>query len=394
MSDIYEEALELHEANHGKIATKLKVKCDSPRDLALAYSPGVAAPCLKIEEDSNLSYTYTNRSNTIAVISDCTAVLGLGKLKAESGMPVMEGKAFLFKRFADLDAVPLVLNTNDPDEIIRTCKILEKSFGGINLEDISAPNCVRIERELIEALEIPVFHDDQHGTSIVVLSGLINALKITGKKAEECRVVISGTGAAGSNIIKTLYNYGFTNIVAFDKDGCLYQHDKDKYDFLKQELLEFVNLEDNTYETMADAMVNADIFIGISAPNLVSKEMVASMNEKSIIFALANPAPEITYEDAKEGGAFIIATGRSDYPNQVNNLLAFPYIFKGALQAKATRITDNEKIAAAAAIASLISDEDVRADYIIPSPFDKRLSTVVVDAVKESCIKGGYIRHD
>jgi malate dehydrogenase (oxaloacetate-decarboxylating) len=394
MNDIYEESLELHAKNHGKIETKLKIKCDNAHDLALAYSPGVAAPCIKINEDSNLSYTYTNRSNIIAVISDCTAVLGLGKLSAEAGMPVMEGKAFLFKRFADIDAIPLVLNTNDPEEIINTCKILEKSFGGINLEDISAPNCVKIERELIEQLDIPVFHDDQHGTAIVVLSGLINALKIIDKKAEECRVVVSGTGAAGSNVIKTLYNYGFTNIVGFDKDGCLYQHDKNKYDFLKKELLDYVNKDDISYNNLEAAMKNADIFIGMSAPNLVSKEMVASMNDKAVVFALANPTPEINYQDAKDAGAFIIATGRSDYPNQVNNLLAFPYIFKGALEAKATRITDKDKLAAANAIASLITDQEVNTDYIIPSPFDERLNTIVVDAVKQSCIEGGYIRSE
>jgi len=391
MSDIYEDSLKLHQVNRGKIATKLKVACENSKDLALAYSPGVAAPCLKINEDSNLSYTYTNRGNTIAVISDCTAVLGLGKLSAEAGMPVMEGKAFLFKRFADIDAIPLVLNTNDPDEIINTCKILEKSFGGINLEDIAAPNCVKIERELIESLNIPVFHDDQHGTAIVVLSGLINALKLTKKKANECRVVVSGCGAAGSNVIKTIYNYGFTNIIAFDKDGCLYQHDKDSYDFLKKELLDYVNLNDESYDTLADALKGADIMIGMSAANIVSKEMVASMKQKAIIFALANPSPEIPYEEAKKAGAYIIATGRSDYPNQVNNLLAFPYIFKGALLANATRITDNDKIAAANAIASLITD-DLSPDYIIPSPFDERLKTVVVEAVKNSCIKGGFIR--
>ena len=394
MSDIYEESLQLHATNHGKIETKLKVKCENAKDLALAYSPGVAAPCIKINEDSNLSYTYTNRSNTIAVISDCTAVLGLGKLSAEAGMPVMEGKAFLFKKFADIDAIPLVLNTTDPDEIINTCKILEKSFGGINLEDISAPNCVKIERELINSLDIPVFHDDQHGTAIVVLSGLINALKIIDKKASDCRVIVSGTGAAGSNVIKTIHNYGFTNIVAFDKDGCLYQHDKNNYDFLKQELLEYVNKDDVTYNNLKEAMVNADIFIGMSAPNLVSKEMVASMNNKAVVFALANPTPEISYDDAKDAGAYIIATGRSDYPNQVNNLLAFPYIFKGALEAKATKITDKDKIAAALAISSLITDQEVNNEYIIPSPFDERLKTVVVDAVKNSCIDGGYVRHE
>jgi len=394
MNDKYAQAIAKHQQYGGKIATAIKMPCDSPEDLALAYTPGVAGVSLAIKEDPKLSYELTNRANTIAVISDGSAVLGLGNIKAEAAQPVMEGKALLFKKFAGIDAIPLVLNTQDAQEIIKICQALEPSFAGINLEDISAPRCVEIERELIRTMHIPVFHDDQHGTAIVVLAALINALKLIEKAPKDCKVVVSGAGAAGSNVIKTLYNYGFKNIIAFDKDGCLYQSDKAQYDFLKQELLDYVNLNNEQYSDLKAGMVDADIFIGMSVGNIVDEAMIKSMSAKPIVFALANPTPEIGYLDAKKYGAYIVATGRSDFPNQVNNLMAFPYIFKGALAAKATKITNKAKMAAAMALASLISAEELSPDYIIPSAFDTRLQTVVSDAVKQACIAEGVVRHD
>jgi len=392
MKAVYKEALELHEENKGKIAVSLKIECNNAKDLSLAYSPGVAQPCLEIEKDKSLSYTYTNRANTIAVISDGTAVLGLGDIGPEAAMPVMEGKALLFKRFGEVDAFPLVVDTKDPEEIIKFCKQIAPSLGGINLEDISAPRCVEIERRLIEELNIPVFHDDQHGTAIVVLAGLINSMKLTGKKPEECKVVVNGTGSAGSSIMKMLYNYGFTNIIAFDSKGCLHPKNEARYDFLKKELLTIVNKEKKDYVSLAEALIGADVFLGISVANVVTKNMVKTMAEKPVIMAMANPNPEITYEDAKEAGAYIVGTGRSDYPNQINNLLAFPYIFRGVLDAKGTKITDDIKIATSVAIASLVSDDELSSDCIIPSPFDERLLDVVSSAVKEACIKSGFVR--
>ena len=390
--DVYEQALMLHEKNRGKLAIQTKVPCENAEDLSLAYTPGVARPCQKIKEDEENSFIYTNRANTVAVITDGSAVLGLGNIGAVAGLPVMEGKCLLFKRFADIDAFPICLKTQDPDEIINICKNLEPGLGGINLEDISAPRCVKIEQQLIKEMNIPVFHDDQHGTAIVVLAALINATRLMHKDPGEYKVVVSGTGAAGSSIIKTLFAYGFKDILAFDIDGCLNQDDKDSYNDLKKELLDYVNLNNEKYASLQEGIKGRDIFIGVSAPNLLTKDMVKTMSSKPIIFAIANPVPEISYEDAKAANAYIIGTGRSDYPNQINNILAFPGIFRGALDAKATKITNAEKIAASKAIAYLIKDEELRTDYIIPSPFDERVVKAVAKSVKESCIASGNIR--
>lgn len=390
--DVYEQALMLHEKNRGKLAIQTKVPCENAVDLSLAYTPGVARPCQKIKEDEENSFIYTNRANTVAVITDGSAVLGLGNIGAAAGLPVMEGKCLLFKRFADIDAFPICLKTQDPDEIINICKNLEPGLGGINLEDISAPRCVKIEQQLIKEMNIPVFHDDQHGTAIVVLAALINATRLMHKDPGEYKVVVSGTGAAGSSIIKTLFAYGFKDILAFDIDGCLNQDDKDSYNDLKKELLDYVNLNNEKYASLQEGIKGRDIFIGVSAPNLLTKDMVKTMSSKPIIFAMANPVPEISYEDAKAANAYIIGTGRSDYPNQINNILAFPGIFRGALDAKATKITNAEKIAASKAIAYLIKDEELRTDYIIPSPFDERVVKAVAKSVKESCIASGNIR--
>lgn len=392
MSTVFDESLKLHEQAKGKLDIALKVPCDSVEDLSLAYSPGVAQPCREIAKDVSKSYVYTGRGNTIAVITDGTAVLGLGDIGPEAALPVMEGKSLLFKKFGNVNAYPLCLNTKDPKEIIQICKMLAPCLGGINLEDISAPRCVEIERTLIQELDIPVFHDDQHGTAIVLLAALINSLKLVNKKADECKVVINGTGAAGSSIIKMLYNYGFKNIVAFDSKGCLHKANKDRYDFLKQELLDYVNLNDANYENLADGLKGADIFVGVSIANVVTPEMVKSMNRDAIVMALANPDPEIPYQDALDAGARIVGTGRSDYPNQVNNVLAFPGIFRGALDAQATKIDEDAKIAASIAIASLLDENELRNDYIIPSPFDMRVAPAVAEAVKQSCEKNGNVK--
>ena len=390
--DVYEKALKLHEKYRGKLEVKIKVPCDTKEDLTLAYTPGVSAPCLKIQENKENAYIYTNKGNTVAIISDGSAVLGLGNIGSDAALPVMEGKALLMKKFANIDAMALCINTNDVEEIIKTCKLLEPSLGGINLEDISAPRCIEIERRLIEEMNIPVFHDDQHGTAIVVLAALINCMKLTKKKPENCKVVVSGAGAAGSSIIRMIYKYGFTNIYAIDKDGLIKASDKDKYDKYKKELLEYVNKDNKDYNSLKEAMVGADIFIGVSASKLVSKQMIASMNEKSIVFAMANPEPEITYQEAKEAGAYIVGTGRSDNPNQVNNLLAFPGLFRGALDAKATKICEEVKMAASYAIADLIKEEELNQDYVIASVFDERVVANVSEKVKEACIKTGNIR--
>lgn len=389
----YEEALELHKKHRGKLKVESKVKCEDAHDLSIAYTPGVAEPCRKIHEDKENSYVYTNRGNTVAVISDGTAVLGLGDIGAEAAMPVMEGKSLLMKKFANIDSWPLVVDSKDVEEIVKFCKMVSVSFGAINLEDISAPRCVEIERRLIEELDIPVFHDDQHGTAIVVLSALINCMKLKKTTPESQKVVISGCGAAGSSIIRMLYNYGFKKIYAFDIDGCVDPDKKDSYDDLKKELLQYVNLDHQHYSSLAEGLKGADIFIGVSAPGLVTKEMVQSMNEKNIVFSMANPEPEISYELAKEAGAYIIGTGRSDYPNQVNNLLAFPGLFRGALDSKATKITEEMKIAASIGIASLISDEELNEENVIVSVFDERVVPTVAKAVAEEAIKSGYYRH-
>ena len=390
--NLYDESLKLHEKYHGKLKVEPKVPCETRHDLSVAYTPGVAKPCLEIQKDPEKSYVYTDRANTVAVVSDGTAVLGLGDIGPAAGLPVMEGKCLLMKRFADIDAWPLVIDTKDPDEIVKFCKMIAPSFGAINLEDISAPRCVYIERKLIEECSIPVFHDDQHGTAIVVLAALINCMRL--KKADPAtqKVVISGAGAAGSSIIRMLYNYGFHKIYAFDVDGCIDPDHAENYDPLKKELLQYVNQDHQHYASLAEGMKGADIFIGVSAPHIVTEDMVRSMNEGNIVFAMANPEPEITYEEVKEAGAWIIGTGRSDYPNQVNNLLAFPGLFRGALDSKATKITEEMKIAASRGIASLISDEDLRTDNIIVSAFDERVVPTVAKAVADEAVRSGFVR--
>lgn len=389
----YDEALKLHAEHHGKLCVESKIPCEDSHDLSVAYTPGVAQPCREIAKDPEQSYVYTNRGNTVAVISDGTAVLGLGDIGPEAAMPVMEGKCLLMKKFAGIDAWPLVIDTKDTDEIVKFVKTVAPSFGAVNLEDISAPRCVEIERRLIEECSIPVFHDDQHGTAIVVLAALINCLRLKKAKPEEQKVVISGCGAAGSSIIRMLYRYGFHKIYAFDIDGCVDPDKADSYNDLKKELLQYVNLDYQHYASLAEAMVGADIFVGVSAPRLVTKEMVRSMNPGNVVFAMANPEPEISYEDVKDAGAYIIGTGRSDYPNQVNNLLAFPGLFRGALDAKATKITEEMKMAASIGIASLISDDELNPENVIVSAFDERVVPTVAKAVAEETVRSGYYRH-
>ena len=390
MSDVYQRSLVAHKEWRGKLRTVLNAPLNNKEELSLAYTPGVAEPCREIHRNPESVYDYTWVGNTVAVITDGTAVLGLGDIGPKASLPVMEGKCALFKSFADIDAIPIALDTKDPDEIIRICKALAPSFGGINLEDISAPRCVKIERELKQSLNIPVFHDDQHGTAIVVAAGLINALKLINKEFHELKVVVSGAGAAGSSIMMMLRDLGVKNILGFRKEGIILKENHD--DFLVQELSEFIN-PDQLYITLREAMVNADVFIGVSAPRLVDQAMIKSMNPKSIVFALANPEPEISYEDAKAAGAYIIATGRSDFPNQVNNVLAFPGLFRGALDAKATKISEEMKLAAAQGLASLIQEVELSPEMIIPSVFDKRVKDVVASAVKDVAIRLGYVRN-
>ena len=389
MSDIYQKSLVAHKSWKGKLRTVLVAPLSNKDDLSLAYTPGVAEPCREIHRNPELVYDYTWVGNTVAVITDGTAVLGLGDIGPKASLPVMEGKCALFKSFGDIDAIPIALDTKDPDEIINICKALAPSFGGINLEDISAPRCVKIERELKRTLNIPVFHDDQHGTAIVVAAGLINAVKLVNKQFDQLKVVVSGAGAAGSSIMFMLRDLGIKNILGFRKEGIIRKEDHD--DFLVQELSEFTN-PDQLNISLREAMVEADVFIGVSAPKLVDKEMIQSMNPKSIVFALANPEPEISYDDAKEAGAYIIATGRSDYPNQVNNVLVFPGLFRGALDAKATKISEEMKLAAARGLASLIQASELTPEYIIPSVFDRRVKDVVSKAVKDIAIDLDLVR--
>lgn len=392
MDNLNERALELHEKLQGKISTELKTDLNSKEDLSLVYSPGVAEPCKKIAENVDDAYKYTGKANTIAVISNGSAVLGLGDIGPEAALPVMEGKCCLFKRFGGLNAIPLVIDTKDVDEIIKFVKMVSPGLGGVNLEDIKAPECIEIERRLKEELNIPVFHDDQHGTAIVTIAALINSLKLVDKKSEECNVVISGAGAAGSSIIKMLNNLGINNIYAFNSKGVINKAHKDTYtNPLYKELSEITNkdLEDISLE---EAMAKSDIFIGVSVPDKISKEMVKSMRRDPIIFAMANPNPEISYDDAKKAGARVVGTGRSDYPNQVNNVLAFPGLFKGALDVHSKKISESMKIAAAGGIASLISDEELSEEYVIPSAFDERVADVVAKAVAEQAKKEGLTR--
>ncbi len=375
-----EEALRLHEKWHGKLETTSKVHVDTKKDLSIAYTPGVAEPCKVIAEDPEAAYTYTIKSNTIAVVSDGSAVLGLGNIGAEAAMPVMEGKAVLFKEFGGVNAFPICLDTQDTKEIIQTVINIAPAFGGINLEDISAPRCFEIETRLKEALNIPVFHDDQHGTAVIVLAGIINALKIVGKKKEDCKIVVCGAGAAGVACTKLLLNYGFPDITLCDRKGIIYKG-REGLNWIKEEMAEVTNPEGKT-GSLADAMKGADIFIGVSGPGIVSEEMVASMNKDAIIFAMSNPVPEIMPDLAKKAGAKVIGTGRSDFPNQVNNVVAFPGIFRGALEGRATQITEEMKMAAAFALADLVSDEELNPDYILPEPFDPRTADAVSAAVR------------
>lgn len=385
-NDIYSRALDAHRNWKGKIDTRIKCEVNTKDDLSLAYSPGVAQPCLEISKDAKAAYDYTWKGNTIAVVTDGTAVLGLGDIGPEAALPVMEGKALLFKKFGGVDAIPICLNTKDPKEIIQIVKALAPGFGGFNLEDISAPRCVEIERALIEALDIPVFHDDQHGTAIVVIAGLINSLKLIGKNKEDLTVVVSGAGAAGSSIVRMLNAFGVKDILVFNSRGIITASNMENYDFLQKEIALMSNKEHKEI-TLKEAMVGADVFVGVSVADLVSEEMVASMKEKSIVFALANPNPEIKYDLAKAAGAYIVGTGRSDFPNQVNNVLAFPGLFKGALAVRAKKITEEMKMAAAKGIASLLSEEELNAEYIIPSPFDPRVADAVADAVAKEALK-------
>lgn len=380
-----EKALQLHEEWGGKLETTSKCKINTREDLALAYTPGVAEPCKVIAKDQEAAYKYTIKSNTVAVVSDGSAVLGLGNIGPYAAMPVMEGKAVLFKEFGNVNAVPICLDTQDTEEIIKTVVNIAPAFGGINLEDISAPRCFEIEERLKKLLDIPVFHDDQHGTAIVVLAGIINALKVTGKNKETCKVVVNGAGSAGVAITKLLLTYGFKNITMCDKVGML-ASDTEGLNWMQAEMTKVTNLEKN-HGSLADALKGADIFVGVSAPNIVTPEMVASMNKDSILFAMANPVPEIMPDVAKAAGAKVVGTGRSDFPNQVNNVVAFPGIFKGALEGRATQITEDMKLAAAYAIAGLVDDKDINENNILPEAFDPRVAAVVSKAVMEHIVR-------
>ena len=385
--DIYQESLKYHENLKGKYEIKSRATINNAQDLSLAYTPGVAEPCREIHKDPSKAYLYTRKWNTVAVISDGTAVLGLGDIGPLASLPVMEGKSILFKEFADVDAFPIVLDTKDVDEIVETVVRIAPSLGGINLEDISAPRCFEVEKRLKERLNIPVFHDDQHGTAVVVLSGIINALKVVNKKLEDLKVVINGSGSAGTAICKLLLSSGVKNVIMCDINGVVHEGGILPNDNLK-ELAKITNPNKET-GLLKDAIKNADVFIGVSAPNLVSKEMVSTMNKDAIIFAMANPTPEIFPEDALAAGAKVVGTGRSDYPNQINIVLAFPGIFRGALDAKATEINEEMKVAAAYAIAGAIEDKDITAENIIPKAFDLKVQKRAADAVREAAIKSG-----
>ena len=384
--DYRAESLRLHEEWKGKIEVVCTVPLENREDLSLAYTPGVAQPCLEIREHPERSFDLTRRHNLCAVITDGSAVLGLGDIGPEAGMPVMEGKCALFKAFGDVDAFPLCIKTKDVEEFVRTVYLLSGSFGGINLEDIAAPRCFEIERKLKELCEIPVFHDDQHGTAVVVLAGLTNALKVVGKKKEDVKIVTVGAGAAGISIVKLLLKAGFSNITMCDKQGALYRGCPGM-NWAQSEMAELTNPE-QTGGTLAEKLVGADVFIGTSAPGIVTREMVASMNKDAIVFACANPTPEIMPEEAKAGGAKVVCSGRSDYPNQINNVLVFPGIFRGAFDVRAKAITEEMKLAAAEALAGLITDEELHENYIIPNPLDKRVATAVAKAVGKIAKEG------
>jgi malate dehydrogenase (oxaloacetate-decarboxylating) len=386
----YEESLKLHEKHQGKIEIVSKVKVENRTDLSLAYTPGVAEPCKKIHENEENVYKYTSKGNIVAVVTDGTAVLGLGDIGPKAGLPVMEGKSILFKEFANVDAFPICIDSKNVDEIVRTVKLISPGLGGINLEDIGAPRCFEVEERLKKELDIPVFHDDQHGTAIVVLAGIINALKVVNKKIEDVKVVINGAGAAGTAISKLLLASGVKNLIACDKVGILYRG-MEKIDDAKTELAQITNPE-NIKGSLSDALKGADIFIGVSAPGIVTKEMVSSMNSDSILFAMANPVPEIMPEEAKEAGARVIGTGRSDYPNQVNNVLAFPGIFRGALDVRAKEINEEMKLAAAYAIADYVKEEELNENNVIPSALDKNVASKVAEAIANAARKTGVAR--
>lgn len=388
--DYAKESLKLHYELKGKLEITPRAKVDSKEALSLAYTPGVAEPCLVIQKDVEKSYELTRRWNTVAVVTDGTAVLGLGDIGPEAGMPVMEGKCVLFKAFGDVDAIPLCVRTKDVEEIVKTVSLLAGSFGGVNLEDISAPRCFEIEKRLKEICDIPIFHDDQHGTAVVTLAGLINALKLTGKKIEEVKIVTSGAGAAGIAIIKLLLSMGAKHVIMTDREGAIYKG-RENLNPIKMEMAEITNLSMEK-GSLSDVIKNADVFIGVSAPGTLNKDMVKSMAEKPIIFACANPIPEIFPEDAKEAGAAVVSTGRSDFPNQINNVLCFPGIFRGALDVRAKDINDEMKVAAAYAIAELVSDQELNAEYILPAAFDERVKDAVANAVAEAAKKSGVAR--
>ncbi|MBP0986114.1 MAG: NAD-dependent malic enzyme [Oscillospiraceae bacterium] len=388
--DKREIALKAHEEWKGKIEVVGRATINTPEELSVAYTPGVAEPCLEIQKDVDLSYKYTRRGNLVAVITDGTAVLGLGDIGPEAGMPVMEGKCALFKRFADVDAFPLCVRSKDVDEIVRTVSLIAGSFGGVNLEDISAPRCFEIEQRLKEVCDIPIFHDDQHGTAVVVLAAALNALKVVGKDIHDIKVVTSGAGAAGIAIIKLLVAMGLNNVIMCDRTGAIYEG-RDNLNPVKEEMARITNRE-KVKGTLADAVEGADMFIGVSAPGTLTKEMVRTMAKDPIVFAMANPTPEIMPDEAKEAGATVVGTGRSDYPNQINNVLAFPGIFRGALDVRASQINDEMKIAAAYAIANTISEDELNAGYIIPGAFDERVVKNVAKAVSEAAVRTGVNR--
>ena len=388
--DYAKESLRLHNEWKGKIEVVATVPVATKEDLSLAYTPGVAQPCLEIQKDVQKSYDLTRRHNICAVVTDGTAVLGLGDIGPEAGMPVMEGKCVLFKAFGDVDAFPLCVKSKDVDEIVNTIYMISGSFGGVNLEDISAPRCFEIERKLKEKCDIPIFHDDQHGTAIVTLAGLLNALKVVGKKKEDVKIVTSGAGAAAISIVKLLLSAGFKNVIMTDRTGAIYAG-REKLNWIKEEMAQVTNL-DKVSGSLADVIVGADVFIGVSAPGTLTTDMVKTMNKDAIVFACANPTPEIFPEDAKAGGARVISTGRSDYPNQVNNVLAFPGIFRGTFDVRASDINEEMKMAAAMAIAGLISDEELNEDYIIPAAFDPRVGPAVAKAVAEAARASGVAR--
>ena len=388
--DYAKESLRLHYEWKGKLEVTPRAAVDSKEALSLAYTPGVAQPCLEIQKDINKSYELTRRWNTVAVVTDGTAVLGLGDIGPEAGMPVMEGKCVLFKAFGDVDAIPLCVRSKDVDEIVKTVALLAGSFGGVNLEDISAPRCFEIEKKLKECCDIPIFHDDQHGTAIITLAGLINALKLVGKKIDEVKIVTSGAGAAGIAIIKLLMSMGLKNVIMTDRTGAIYKG-REGLNPIKQEMAEITNLNCEK-GTLAEVIKGADVFIGVSAPGTLTKEMVQTMAKDPIIFACANPTPEIFPDEAKAGGAAVVSTGRSDFPNQVNNVLAFPGIFRGALDVRASDINDAMKVAAAYALAGLVSDEELNADYIIPAAFDPRVKDAVAKAVAQAARDSGVAR--